>query len=426
MHVIFIDDIETRERFLPFSDTRPVSDIRLGILTLAEKWAVLFQSSFSFCADSHLRSAYGGVYKYLDSPRETFRPESSIELMQQLNEVEGCILVSGAIIPSAHSLENIRNAEFNTCFYIDSSNWVLKIKSEEYLNFLDSKQEDVLEFFNPNLKNQVIFPFTVIHWPEEMLALIGTEIRADLNILKKIKEFSPASTLSSTNSILGEEIYLEKGVKAEFAIFNASEGPIYIGKNAVILEGAILKGPISIGQNSLIKMGAQIYPNVSIGPFCKIGGEINTSQIWGYTNKGHQGYLGSSLIGAGCNWGAGTSNSNMKNNFSNIKIQSSGNQSKRDSSLKYFGVLMGDYVRTAINSSLNSGSYIGTGSNILYTGLTPSFIPNYSWVDTNGNVEAYLSDKYLETLKHYFSTYGLNWDFTLENNIIVTYKSKYS
>src|SRR5690606_16090418 len=166
----------------------------------------------------------------------------------------------------------------------------------------------------------------------------GSEIKNDIERLKMIKTFEKIDTLVENNQVLGSEIYIEEGIKANLAILNTLDGPIFLGKNSVILEGAIIKGPFSLGENSMVKMGAQIYTNVSIGPFCKVGGELNSSQIWGYTNKGHHGYLGSSVIGAGCNWGAGTSNSNMKNNFSFISIQKPSGETKRTTHLRYFGV----------------------------------------------------------------------------------------
>ncbi|MBK6938190.1 MAG: hypothetical protein IPH18_15955 [Chitinophagaceae bacterium] len=173
-----------------------------------------------------------------------------------------------------------------------------------------------------------------------------------------------------------EQVFAEKGASVEHCIINASTGPVYIGKDAVVMEGSIIRGPVAIGHNACVKMGTKIYGATTIGPHCVAGGEIKNSVLFGYSNKAHDGYLGDSVIGEWCNLGAGTTNSNLKNNASDVRIWTPKGQ--MDAGQKC-GVLMGDYSRTAVNTSINTGTVIGVSSNVFGTGLTPKYIPNFSW-----------------------------------------------
>lgn len=171
-------------------------------------------------------------------------------------------------------------------------------------------------------------------------------------------------------------VFFEKGAKAEHCIINASTGPVYIGKDAELMEGSIIRGPFAMGEGACLKMGAKVYGATTLGPRCVAGGEIKNSVLFGYSNKAHDGYLGDSVVGEWCNMGAGTTNSNLKNNASDVKIWTSRGEMNAGTKC---GVMMGDYSRTAVNTSINTGTVIGICCNVFGSGLTPKYIPNFSW-----------------------------------------------
>lgn len=422
MHVVFVDNALIRNQFQPFSETRPVADLRIGILTVAEKWAVSLKANYSFLSSFEQNSLYKGIFSYLDCPRVDFRPVPIQPQQEDWEPLHSIILISGLILPDSKTLEKVIDLKDGNILLYDQQNFIAKFSGNHLVEVKNSYTNGEFKLKGFDWEIQPDINLKLLQFPEEIIAHIGSEIKNDIERLKMIKTFEKIDTLVENNQVLGSEIYIEEGIKANLAILNTLDGPIFLGKNSVILEGAIIKGPFSLGENSMVKMGAQIYPNVSVGPFCKVGGELNSSQIWGYTNKGHHGYLGSSVIGAGCNWGAGTSNSNMKNNFSFISIQKPSGETKRTTHLRYFGVLMGDYVRTAINTSLNTGCYIGPYTHIMGSGLTNPSIPPLSWVKNQGEIEKYNSDKLLETLKNYFSSYGKHWKYEVEEKLIQNIK----
>lgn len=183
--------------------------------------------------------------------------------------------------------------------------------------------------------------------------------------------------ISATNNVnTPANIFIEKGASVECCFLNAQAGPIYIGRNAQVMEGSLLRGPVAIGDGAVVKMGTRLYEGTTVGPKCTVGGEIKNSVLFGYSNKAHDGYMGDAVIGEWCNWGAGTSNSNLKNNASAVTVWTPAGAISVG--LKC-GVLMGDYTRTAINTSINTGTIIGACANVFGNGLTPKFIPSFSW-----------------------------------------------
>lgn len=199
-------------------------------------------------------------------------------------------------------------------------------------------------------------------------------LRQDFALITKDK--IPAAIPASNKVINAAQVFIEEGATVEHCLLNAAEGPIYIAKGAMVMEGSMLRGPVSIGENAVVKMGTRIYGATTIGPYCTAGGEIKNSILSGYSNKAHDGYLGDSLLGEWCNLGAGTSNSNIKNTAGNIKLQLYGREINAGNK---FGLIMGDYSRAAINTSFNTGTVAGVCCNIFTSGLTPKFIPDFSW-----------------------------------------------
>jgi UDP-N-acetylglucosamine diphosphorylase/glucosamine-1-phosphate N-acetyltransferase len=201
---------------------------------------------------------------------------------------------------------------------------------------------------------------------------------------------------ASNRLICPENIFIAEGASLIGVSLNATEGPIYIGKNAILMEGAAIRGPFVLGEKAVVKMNACIYGATSVGPYCTIGGEIKNSILMGYSNKAHEGYLGDSIIGQWCNLGAGTSNSNVKNTAGPIEIWNQ-YQKSWDTIGNKMGMLVGDYTRFAIQSSINTGSYIGASANIYGNGLLPKMIPNFSWGITKG----YILEKAIEDIQNW-------------------------
>jgi UDP-N-acetylglucosamine diphosphorylase/glucosamine-1-phosphate N-acetyltransferase len=213
-----------------------------------------------------------------------------------------------------------------------------------------------------------------ICFPWDIFQVNAWALNEDVNLLKKTRSFQK---ISSTNKLTApENIFIEKGAKVEHCIINAEQGAVYIAKGAVVMEGCCLRGPLSVGEGAVVKMGSKIYGATTIGPHCIVGGEIKNSVFFGYSNKAHDGYIGDSVIGEWCNLGAGTSNSNIKNNASEVMVYTP--QGLQNAGKKC-GVFMGDYSRTAINTSFNTGTVVGVSANVYGAGLSPKFIPNFSW-----------------------------------------------
>jgi UDP-N-acetylglucosamine diphosphorylase/glucosamine-1-phosphate N-acetyltransferase len=202
-----------------------------------------------------------------------------------------------------------------------------------------------------------------------------SEIKKDFDLITKGRL---TAAISSTNKLTGSAIFLEPGAVVEHSYLNASEGPIYIGRDALVMEGSMIRGPFALGEKSVVKMGAKIYGATSVGPGCVIGGEIKNSVIFGYSNKAHDGYLGDSIIGEWCNLGAGSTNSNMKNSGGSVKLWNPLRKSSINAGLKC-GLMMGDYSRSAINTSFNTGTVVGPASHVFGNGATPSYLPSFSW-----------------------------------------------
>ena len=234
----------------------------------------------------------------------------------------------------------------------------------------------------------------------------GQAIEEDFERLTKGRR---SAKVSSSNTLLGKKIFIEAGVKMECAILNSTSGPIYIGKNAEIMEGAILKGPIAIGEESTVKAGAKIYGPTTIGQHSKVGGEISNSVIFGYSNKGHDGFLGNSVIGEWCNLGADTNNSNLKNNYSSVKLWDYSEGDQVDTGLTFCGLMMGDHSKCGINTMFNTGTVVGVSANIYGGDFPPKFVPSFSWGGAEG-FTTYEFEKACETAERVFERRHMKFD----------------
>jgi len=309
MKPVFLTDKEISDHLFPFSQTRSAADIRIGILTIREKWELLLQQKVTV-------------------------------LQRGEQPPENAIVFAANIVPSARFVESV-------------------IKNSDNANSLpDYESVKILQY-----------PWHIFQWNDWAL-------REDFRLLTHGRFSVPIpESVQVANST---SIFIEPGAVLNHCLLNASTGPIYIGKNAEIMEGSLIRGPFALGEGAVVKMGAKIYGATTIGPFSMAGGEIKNSVFFGYSNKAHDGYLGDSVIGEWCNLGAGTSNSNIKNTASEVNVWHYPAKEYIRAGLKC-GLLMGDYSRSAINTSFNTGTVVGICANIFGEGMPPKFIPSFTW-----------------------------------------------
>jgi UDP-N-acetylglucosamine diphosphorylase/glucosamine-1-phosphate N-acetyltransferase len=346
--IIFTEEFCQPENLYPFTLTRQIQDIRVGILTIREKWErILGITSFDRLEDD---------YKDLDR---------SIRL-EKIADDDTCFMIHGNILPSSKlvkALHKLKDGEF------------ISVNGNTGIIFRFSKKE----IQEPN-KIKVSKAITVrdeiksIQFPWHIFQINDHAIREDFKLLTEKRK---SQKISKTNKITKPgNIFIEKGAVVENCFLNASDGPIYIGKNSLIMDGSSIRGPVSCGEGAVIKMNSRIYGATTIGPYCTAGGEIKNSVFFAYSNKAHDGYIGDSVIGEWCNLGAGTSNSNIKNNASAVKVWTLKGEMNAGQKC---GVFMGDYSKTSINTAINTGTVMGVCSNVFEPGLTPKYIPNFSW-----------------------------------------------
>ncbi len=347
--IIFTEEFCQPENLYPFTLTRQLQDIRVGILTIREKWEyILGLPSFDSQEDD---------YKDLDR---------SITLEDAVRDGGVCLMIQGNVLPSSKLIKSIRK--------LNDGEFV-SVNGNAGIAFRFTKKQ-MSEKFRINVSQPVIIEEEIktIKFPWDIFQLNDWAIRSDFELITKKRK---SQTIPKSNKVINaSDIFIEKGAKVEHSTINASTGPVYIGKNAGVMEGSVIRGPFALGEGACLKMGAKVYGATTIGPYSVAGGEIKNSVLFGYSNKAHDGYLGDSVIGEWCNLGAGTSNSNLKNNAGDVSIWTPNGQ--LSAGLKC-GVLMGDYTRTAINTSINTGTVIGVSCNVFGSGLTPKYVPNFSW-----------------------------------------------
>ena len=360
---IILFDTPARNKFAPLTQTRSIADIRMGILTIKERWELITSKKVFILTEKYLQDLYEpipeGEYFFIDSTFLNF-----INLREKLLNVN-----------SNEIIDEQLNLIFKKILY----------KSTDGI-FNSNNQFEVVE--NKGIINNLESCNQLIQLNDEIL-------RFDYELITKGKKTEALN--KTVTPINKDQIFVEEGAIVNHCILNASTGPIYIGKNSTIMEGSLIRGPFSLGERSVVKMGSKIYGATTIGPFCTVGGEIKNSILMGYSNKAHDGYLGDSIIGEWCNLGAGTSNSNVKNTGGVIKLWNAEAKNYLPAGKKC-GVVMGDFTRTAINSSINTGSYYGVCCNVFGEGLLPKIMNNYSW-GTKG--EVYQLDKAIEDITNW-------------------------
>lgn len=376
-NIILFDD-ESREQMLPLSYTRPVAEIRTGIFTIRERWEKLLKGKASYITSEYLSRRY------------------------PIHIEDDNIVINGAIMPNDRLVRLIEQLEPNEALMDGGSLLAARLNRRQFENLL--REESIEEISGLELADT---PFIHLSYPWDLFLYLRATIEYDYNLITRGRV---SQTIPSNNQVIaGDNIFLEEGAQVNCAILNAQSGPIYIGKNAHIMEGAIIRGPVTIGDHSTIKMGAQIYGPAAIGPDCKVGGEIKDVVILGHSNKAHDGFLGNSIIGEWCNLGAGTTTSNLKNNYSTVRMWDYGTRTMRDSGLQFLGLVMGDHSKAGIQTMFNTGTIVGVAANVFGEGFPPKFVPSFTWGGASGLVTHRL-DEALSTAKRVMARRDI--DFT--------------
>lgn len=339
-------DIVDRGNFYPFSLTQSLANIRVGIYTFQERWEQVLNESCGVFTENYLQ--------LLHDDNSFLKSEDSL------------YFINITCIPTKALVKQIKALNEGEKLMSESGKWIATKSKERTL------QKILLGNFPPILFNDAVF----VQDQMQLLALHGQWIERDIQWIKSKKQSQPIDT--SNKVVCPENIFIEEGASVLCCNLNASDGQIYIGKEALIMEGTSIRGPFVLGQKGVVKMNTSIYGATTIGPYCLAGGEIKNSVLLGYSNKGHEGYLGDSIIGHWCNIGAGTCNSNIKNTAGKVQMWNEFKQEWVTVGQK-MGMLMGDYSRFAIQSSINTGSYIGVSANIFGNGLLPKNLPNFTW-----------------------------------------------
>jgi UDP-N-acetylglucosamine diphosphorylase/glucosamine-1-phosphate N-acetyltransferase len=340
MNSILFDDC--RSDLLPLTYTKPVCQLRVGILTIKEKWEIISGFSFSFKTEEYLQKKYPLVLS------------------------DDNLFINGSILPDKEIVDVIEKLEREQCLVKDGI--VIAYKSSNV-----NRPEKVVEYQND---------ISQINRCWNIFSLNEVEIKSDFQLVTRNKI---TQEISKTNTVIGgQNIFIEEGAKVECSVLNAQSGFIYIGKNAEIMEGSMVRGSLAMCENSVLKMGAKIYGATTLGPFCKVGGEVNNSVFQGFSNKGHDGFLGNSVIGEWCNLGADTNNSNLKNNYAEVKLWNYSVDRFEKTGLQFCGLIMGDHSKCGINTMFNTGTVIGISSNLFGPGFPRNFIPSFSWGGSGG------------------------------------------
>lgn len=349
-----------RNALLPFTFTRPVADIRVGILTIREKWE-----------------------KYLGYTTTTITEEYLSDKWPMV-EMENNVMINASFLPNDILVEMVKNLELNQAIFQDEEVVAFYAKEGEEVDF-DSFE--VIEFTNECIKIENTW---------DIFQKNDVAIREDFELLTEDRYSQPIP--KSVNVLSPENIFIEEGAKLEFVTLNASTGPIYIGKNAEIMEGSVIRGPFALCESGRVKLATKVYGATTVGPHSVIGGEVNNSVLFAYSNKGHDGFLGNAVLGEWCNIGADSNNSNLKNNYEEVKLWSYETENFAKTGLQFCGLMMGDHSKCGINTMFNTGTVVGVSTNIFGAGFPRNFVPSFSWGGASG-FTTYVTKKAFDTAK---------------------------
>ncbi|WP_369994037.1 putative sugar nucleotidyl transferase [Winogradskyella sp.] len=344
-----------RNNLLPFTFTRPVADIRVGVLTIRQKWESYLEYTTTTVTEDYLSDKFPMV------------------------EMDENIMINASFLPNMEVVEFVKNLKHNQALF----------KGEDVIAFFTKEGEEVHDFST----------FEAIEFQGEILKIEhtwdifsknGEAIEEDFRLITKDRKSKPIP--ATVNTINPENIFIEKGATLNYVTLNASSGPIYIGRDAEVMEGSVVRGPFALCNNATLKLATKIYGPTTVGPHSKVGGEVNNSVIFGFSNKGHDGFLGNSVLGEWCNLGADTNNSNLKNNYAEVRLWDYQTGGFAKTGLQFCGLMMGDHSKCGINTMFNTGTVVGVSANIFGSGFPRNFVPSFSWGGSKGFV-TYKTDK---------------------------------
>ncbi|RUT68924.1 glucose-1-phosphate thymidylyltransferase [Flavobacterium cupreum] len=373
MNYILFDG-PVRNALLPFTFTRPVADILIGIMTIRQKWETRLGSTITTITEDYLAAKFPMV------------------------EMEENVMINAAYLPNDTLAEMVSDLKENQAIF---------------------KGEDVIAFFTTENQEEVDFDsYEIIQYDGDCLTVEHTwdifskndaAIREDFMYLTEDRKSQPIP--KSVNTIAPENIFIEEGAKLEFVTLNASAGPIYIGKNSEIMEGTVIRGPFALCENAQVKLNAKVYGATTVGVGSRIGGEVKNSVLFANSNKGHDGFLGDSVLGEWCNIGADSNNSNLKNNYEEVKLWSYETEGFAKTGLQFCGLMMGDHSKCGINTMFNTGTVVGVSANIFGSGFPRNFVPSFSWGGAAG-FTTYVTKKAFETAKLVMGRRNIEFDET--------------
>ncbi len=370
MNLVFFDPAQS-SGLLPLTYTRPVAELRIGGLTISEKWNKRFSTEGSWLTKEYLQP----IYPFRFTTDNTF--------------INGAVLPNDALVSKIDQLESGHG--------LRDKNGTIAWRSGQWSSDLMPEEITWHEFESSA---------TRIHNSYDIFTLNAQEIQADFDLLTRSAISAPIPSWVQCND--PAKVFVADQAQLEHCTLNTAEGPIYIGSGAQIMEGAMLRGPLFIGDNAVIKMGAKIYGGTTIGPYCKAGGEISNSVMMGYSNKGHDGFLGNSVLGFWCNLGADTNTSNLKNNYDEVRLWDYASERFAHTGLQFCGLIMGDHSKCAINTAFNTGTVVGVSANVFGAGFPKNFIPSFSWGGA-GSMTTYSLNKAVETAKRVTQRRGIEW-----------------
>ncbi|MGQ9847378.1 MAG: putative sugar nucleotidyl transferase [Bacteroidales bacterium] len=388
MNYIFYDT-ELWEELLPITFTRPIAEIRIGILKIAEKWK-----------------------KYLNSTSISYATKEHLQKKFPITIGVDNIIINGALIPNIQILQIIQSLKLGQILLYKDNFIAGRLNKNDTTLFISGRQQ----FNRISIDYQ---PLLLDHFCK-IFSYNDEELRNDFKLITNQRISHP---LSSSNKLIGptDMLFIEEGAKIEASVINTTSGPVYIGKDAEIMEGCLIRGPFALCEHSTLKMGAKIYGATTIGPYSKIGGEVNNSVVLGYSNKAHDGFLGNSVIGEWCNLGANTNNSNLKNNYAIVKMWNYPKQQFLSTNLQFAGLIMGDHSKCGINTMFNTGTVVGVSANLFGDGYHRAFVPSFSWGGPQG-YHHYIFDKAIETAKLVFQRRNVVFDKIEEDILLWIYE----
>jgi UDP-N-acetylglucosamine diphosphorylase/glucosamine-1-phosphate N-acetyltransferase len=372
MNVILFDDPLIRLNLLPFTFTRPVAKVRVGILTIGEKWE-----------------------KWLDT-RVSFKTEEYLQKKFNLQSTADNLLINGAVCPDQKLVDALKSLPAG--YYLVKGSLLIAANKPSQ----EMSKSNTVEYGNE---------LTVIDKTWKIFSQNGKQLREDFPLVTKGRKSAPVK--DKYTKVYGEEnLFLEEGVDIKAAIINAENGPVYLGKNSIVQEGAIIRGAFALCEGAHVNMGAKMRGDVTVGPYSKVGGEVSASVLFGYSNKAHDGFLGCSVLGEWCNLGADTNTSNLKNNYDSVKLWNHARGEFEDTGLQFCGLIMGDHSKCSINTMFNTGTVVDVSANVFGEGFPRNYVPSFAWGGGNSGMLTYKFDKAMETADRVMKRRSLSLDQT--------------